>query len=99
LDKDGKQVILSAAAWLDRHKPVEQMTWAPGLPLVIHDRLILEGGWINRRGVTCFNLYHPPAINPGDAGKADKWLDHVRYVYPAEADHILDWLAHRAQKP
>ena len=27
---DGKGV--AASAWLDRHKPVEQMTWAPGLP-------------------------------------------------------------------
>src|SRR5690348_8722147 len=29
-DGDGKQVVQSASAWLDRHKPVEQMTWAPG---------------------------------------------------------------------
>src|SRR5205807_2993562 len=29
LDKDGKRVTISASAWLDRNKPVEQMTWAP----------------------------------------------------------------------
>jgi hypothetical protein len=99
LDKDGKQVILSAAAWLDRYKPVEQMTWAPRLPMVIHDKLVLEGGWIDRSGVTCFNLYLPPVVTPGDATEASEWIDLVRYVFPDEADHILDWLAHRAQRP
>jgi hypothetical protein len=101
LDNDGKQVILSASAWLDRHKPVEQMTWTPGHPLVIHDKLVIEGGWIDRCGVTCFNLYRPPTITPGDAAKASKWIDHLRYVFPeeVEADHIVNWLAHRVQRP
>jgi hypothetical protein len=98
-DKEEKQVTLSAAAWLDRYKPVEQMTWVPGLPMVIHDKLVLEGGWIDRDGVTCFNLYRPPTITRGDAAKAGKWIDHLRYIYPEEADHILDWLAHRVQRP
>ena len=31
--------------------------------------------------------------------KADPWLDHVREVYPDEAEHIVHWLAHRVQKP
>jgi hypothetical protein len=97
--KDGKQVTLLASAWLDKYKPVEQMTWAPGLPMIISDKLMLEGGWIEKRGVTCFNLYHPPTVVPGDPAKAQQWLDHVRYVYPAEADHLLDWLAHRVQRP
>jgi hypothetical protein len=99
LDKDGKQVVLAAGAWLDRFKPVEQMTWAPGLPMVISEKLIIEGGWIERAGVACFNLYHPPTIIPGIATKAGKWLEHVNYVFPAETDHILDWLAHRVQRP
>jgi hypothetical protein len=67
--------------------------------MIISDKLMLEGGWIEKRGVTCFNLYHPPTVVPGDPAKAQQWLDHVRYVYPAEADHLLDWLAHRVQRP
>jgi Bifunctional DNA primase/polymerase, N-terminal len=51
-----------ANAWLDQHRPVEQMTWAPGEPMLIAGRLISEGGWIERSGVTCFNLYRPPII-------------------------------------
>jgi len=99
LDNKGKPVVLSAGSWLDRFKPVEQMTWAPGLPMIIRDRLILEGGWIERPGVACFNLYLPPAVPPGDLAKAGPWFDHIRYIYPEEADHIVDWLAHRVQRP
>lgn len=91
---------IPAATWLDRHRPVEQMTWAPGLLMTIADRLILpEGGWIERRGVTCFNLYHPPTIVLGDPDAAALWIDHARLIYPDDAEHIFDWLAHRVQKP
>ena len=41
-----------ASAWLDKHKSVEQMTWAPGEPMLIQNRLISDGGWIERTGVT-----------------------------------------------
>ena len=99
LDDKGRQKFISAAAWLDRNRPVEQMTWAPGLPMLIRDRLISEGGWIERKNVTCLNLYKPPPIIPGDAAKAGPWLDHVRKVYPDDADHLVKWLAHRVQKP
>src|SRR5262249_11106480 len=43
LDPDGNPVKVKAAAWLDHNKPVEQMTWAPGEPAVVSDRLITEG--------------------------------------------------------
>ena len=99
LDKDGKQIVLPASAWLDRFKPVEQMTWAPGQPVIIDDKLIIDGGWIDRAGCRCFNLYLPPKITPGDALQADKWLDHIRYVFADDAEHILDWLSHRVQRP
>jgi hypothetical protein len=32
------------------------MTWAPGEPMLIPGRLVSNGGWIKRNGVTCFNL-------------------------------------------
>src|SRR4029077_7677100 len=40
-----------------------------------------------------------PTIIPGIGAKAGKWLDHVKYVFPDDAEHILDWLAHRVQRP
>jgi hypothetical protein len=99
LNEGGKPIILIASAWLDRFKPVEQMTWMPGLSTTIRNRLILEGGWIDRSGVTCLNLYRPPTVTTGSATEAAKWVGHVRYVYPTDANHILDWLAHRVQRP
>jgi hypothetical protein len=99
LGKDLKPITLAANRWLDQKQHVEQITWAPGRPLIIRDQLILDGGWTEQLGVTCFNLYQPPAIMPGDPAKAERWLDHVRYVYPAEADHLLDWFARRVQRP
>jgi hypothetical protein len=99
LDDEGEQIMLSASAWLDRHKPVEQMTWAPGLPMIIRDRLVSAGGWIEYRGVSCFNLYKPPAIELGNAGRASPWLEHVRNIYGEDAEHISKWLAHRVQRP
>src|SRR5689334_18334642 len=88
----GKERI-TAAAWLDNHRAVEQMTWAPGEPLIIPSKLISDGGWIERPGCACFNLYRPPLDHNGVAEKATPWIDHVRRVYPLEAQHIFRWLA------
>jgi hypothetical protein len=99
LDKDGNVKFVAASTWLDQNKPVEQMTWVPGQPKIIEDKLISGGGWIERKGVRCFNLYRPPTIKLGDPKKAKPWIDHVRKVYPDDADHIIKWLAQRVQRP
>ena len=98
-DEDGKKKFISAAAWLDRNRPVEQMTWCPGKPTIIKDCLVSLGGWIDRADVSVFNLYRPPSIKPGNPAEAKPWFDHVRKIYPDDADHIINWLAHRVQRP
>jgi hypothetical protein len=98
-DGNGKPVTLVATKWLDENKHVEQMTWAPGQPMLINDRLIADGGWIERNGVTCFNNYRPPTIKLGDATKAGPWLDHARKIFGDDANHIVSFLAHRVQRP
>jgi hypothetical protein len=98
-EEDGKPVKMKASAWLDRNKPVEQMTWAPGMPMILEHRLILEGGWIERNGVSCFNLYRPPSIKRGDPSQAGRWLDLVRKIFPEDVEHIVKWFAHRVQHP
>lgn len=90
---------VTASAWLDEHQSVEQMTWAPGEPLLIEDRLVSHGGWIDRPGCSCFNLYRPPQLKHGDPTLAGKWLDHIQLLYPEGAPHIIRWLAHRVQRP
>lgn len=99
LDNMGRQITVLPTRWLDQRKPVEQMTWVPGLPMLIRDRLISEGGWIERDRVTCFNLYRPPLVELGKPEQAGPWLDHVRKIYGDDSDHILKWLAHRVQYP
>jgi hypothetical protein len=97
---DDKEQTIAASTWLDQNKPVEQMTWAPGEPLLVRDRLIAEGGWIDRIGVRCFNLYRAPLIKPGDPEKAEPWLDHVFHIYGRKGGrYIIRWLAHRVQRP
>lgn len=99
LDDHGNQKTVAASKWLDQNRPVEQMTWAPGFPMLIQNRLVSDGGWIQREGVTCFNLYRAPTAKLGDAAQAGVWLDHIRKIYPDDADHIVKWLAHRVQRP
>jgi hypothetical protein len=100
VDKNGKQVYVQANVWIDRNHSVAQMTWAPGEPMEIRDKLIKAGsGWIKRQGVVCFNLYLPPDIVHGDASDVAPWLDHVHRVYPDDADHIIKFCAQRVQTP
>ncbi|QWG11031.1 hypothetical protein KMZ29_14705 [Bradyrhizobium sediminis] len=89
---------IPAATFLDQNRSVEQATWAPGQSQIIADRLIADGGWIDRAGCKTFNLYRPPTIKP-KAGDASPWIDHIRWVYPEEAEHIISWLAQRVQRP
>ncbi len=89
---------LKASTWLDQNRAVEQMTWAPGEPTEIKDRLIADGGWIPRQGCRVFNLYRAPIIKP-IAGNADRWLHHVEKLYGDDATHIIRWCAHRVQRP
>ena len=90
---------ITASRWLDSNRPVEQMTWCPGEPQVVPDRLVSDGGWIERPGCNVYNLYRAPLLLFGDPAKARPWLDHVRRVYPEDVDHIVQWLAHRVQRP
>jgi hypothetical protein len=96
--REGGKTI-AASAWLDANAPVEQMTWAPGEPMLVKDRLISGGGWIERQGCTVFNLYRPPVVVPGNAAEAGRWLDHLHKVFGDDDRHIAYWLAHRVQRP
>ena len=90
---------IPASVWLDENRHVEQMTWAPGQPMLIEDRLVSEGGWIVKRGCRIFNLYRPPIIRLGEWKRVEPWLDHLQRIYPDDAEHILHWIAHRVQRP
>jgi hypothetical protein len=98
-DKNGKPIRIPPTRWIDENRRVEQATWHPGLPMFIADRLVVAGGWIEKQGAISFNLYRAPRIVPGDASKAQPWIDHVHKIYPDDAGHIIPWLAHHRQHP
>lgn len=89
---------IKANRWIDQNAPVEQMTWWPGAPLDIRNKLVMEGGWISKPGATVFNLYRPPTIKP-KSGDVTRWTNHVHDIYGEYAPHIIAWCAHRVQEP
>ena len=111
IGKDGKPILITrgenkgqpkttaANVWLDRNQPVHHLTWAPGHPTLIENQLVVDGGWIERNGVTTFNLYRPPTLKHGDPSKAGPWLELVHKVYPEDAERLIAKLAHRVQRP
>jgi len=90
---------MKPSAWLDSARPVHQMTWVPGEPMVIGNRVAADGGWIYRDGTNTFNLFRPATIQLGDASLAAPWLNLLQFVYPDDVDHIVKWFAHRRQRP
>jgi hypothetical protein len=99
-DKDGNLVYEAPINWLDRNRGIVQVTWCPGQPMLIHDRVVVDGGWIEKLGAVTFNWYRPPRIELGDASKAQPWVDHVqRVLQKDDAIHCIRWFAHRVQRP
>jgi hypothetical protein len=96
---NGKWVTLKPAVWLKQHRRVEQITWVPGLPEIIEDRLIADGGWREHPGARALNLYIPPTLVHGDATQAGPWIEHLKRLYPEDAEDIANWCAHRVQCP
>lgn len=84
---------------IDDRCPVHDLTWVPGKPQIIEGAFLSQGGWIEKDGARVYNGYRPPRPMDGIAGAATRWLDHVRKVYPDDAERIVDWLAHRVQRP
>lgn len=97
---EGRDKPVPASQWLDRHRAVHDMTWAPGLEEIIRDRITAGGGWRKAPGMNTYNLYQAPHLpEGGDAAKATRWVEHVHRLYPGRAAHIIQWLAHRVQRP
>lgn len=90
---------MKASQWLDKHRAVQQATWHPGHAETIHDKIVVDGGFIHKPGMTIYNRYRAPSIIGGDAHGATRWREHLRTIYPGEADHIERWLAQRIQRP
>ena len=93
-----KTKYIRPSEYLDKYRAVASLTWAPGHEMLMRDTIAAESGWINAAGKTAFNQYLPPMIEP-KGGDASPWLDHVRRVFPDEAEHLISYFAHRVQRP
>jgi hypothetical protein len=96
---DGEEREIAPTFWLRMNAAVDQQTWAPGKIDLIPDRIVANGGWIDKPGARCLNIYRPAPSFDGDPKLAKKWLDHIDKTYPRNAERILDWFAHRRQRP
>jgi hypothetical protein len=97
---NGKRVMLKATEWLDRNRAVQQFVWYPGETDLVADHLVVDGGFIHRKGVQIFNSYRPPRLELGDATQAGRWVEHLHSIYSEQdATHIARWLAQRVQRP
>lgn len=94
----GKDAV-KQSTFVDQDRPIHDLTWAPGHPQIIKDAFLDQGGWLPKRGARVFNSYRPPLASIGVPAKADPWIDHVDRVYPDNGEHIIQWLAHRVQRP
>lgn len=90
---------MAPASWLDKHRAVEQCVWYPGEPELIEHRVMQVSGWVPHEGARVFNLYRAPTAQAGEPAEAGRWVEHLRYVYPEDFEHIIRWLAHRVQRP
>jgi hypothetical protein len=84
---------------LDTTRGVQALTWAPGMPLIVENRLVCDAGWIDRQDCRTMNLYRPTTIEAGDPCDVAPWLNHLKKIYPDGWEHVVDWLAHRVQRP
>jgi hypothetical protein len=94
----GRRAGLKASEWLAQHRGVQQMTWAPGEPELIEDKLINQE-WKDHAGARVFNLYKPPTVNGGEAKEAQRWVELIDMVYPETSGHVIAWMAFKVQFP
>jgi hypothetical protein len=98
-DDKGKEIYIPTSKWLTQHARIDQLTWAPGELVFLFDKMVAEGGLIERKGLTALNLYRGARCAAGYAHAVQPWLDHVHKLYPNEASHIITWFAQRVQQP
>jgi hypothetical protein len=87
-----------ASTWSSQNRFVHSMGWAPGEPEIVEDRILTDDGWIRVPGERSFNLYLPPDIEHIE-GDVSRWLDLIKFIYPEEWQHIVQYFAFKAQNP
>jgi hypothetical protein len=69
------------------------------MPMVIKDRLIMGGGWVDVAGDNVFNEYRPPNVITGNASQVGRWLDHFKLIYSDTYEYMILGIASKVQHP
>jgi hypothetical protein len=86
------------AAWLDMFRFVQQVSWQPAYPEIIEGKVATAGMLSDDPTGRIYNLFHPSDAVASYAD-ASPWVEHVKTLYPDDAEHILNWMAYRIQNP
>lgn len=87
-------------ARIENDQVVEGVAWWPGMPRIIKDVLCANGEDKHVQGRRTLNTYLAPSHHAaGDSAMAAFWIDHVRKLWPEDADVLLDYFAHTIQHP
>jgi phage/plasmid primase-like uncharacterized protein len=99
-EQAGGSKWMKASEMLIRERGVSAAIWAPGEPLIVQDKRLMEDvAWVEDTGARQLNLYRPPRIVAGVASLAGFWVDHLRLLWPNDWEHLVRWFAHRRQRP
>lgn len=85
---------------IENDQVVEGSTWWPGMPRIIKDMLVTKDGERPMHGCRMLNTYS--AIihkTKGDPHMAGFWIEHLRSLWPDDAELLLDYFAHTIQHP
>lgn len=96
-----RQIGKEEASLVERDRVCSNLTWIPGLPTIVRDKVIIEGELEDFPGNNLFNWYKPPRPLPDDAdpAQAQFWLDLGFTLFGDDLPHTLDWLAWKTQHP
>jgi hypothetical protein len=75
---------MKPSAWLDQNRAVDQLTWLPGATEIVENRVIDQGGVIDREGIRLYNLYRAPGVIPGASRAAERWRDTYARSIPTK---------------
>lgn len=101
-----KETFIKPAVWLaaaENELLVNDNVWVPGQPRIIDGFMVLNGTIVaSAQRNILFNTYVPPARpSKRTKGKPDRWVDHVKALWPVEDEHnfFFDYCAHMVQRP
>lgn len=83
--------------WLAKNRAIHSVTWAPGLPTIIENKIAMANGWQDKPGVNTLNKYIPPDPIGGDPEDCDPWLNLGATLWGDDLEHMLNWMAYRVQ--